>query len=206
MLSSLTDWSVRKRGRMKDKRKTIIEAASAMIGEKGYSLTTIDEITKRAGIGKGTFYIYFKNKDALFYAIIEENFTNFLNEVKTSIEKIDDFSEKIKKVIEMYLSHHEKNYFLFKILTQEKPSLKKGAFIKFWNTFFSRWDFLKSEILHEIKKGTLKQFEPDDIIYAFLGIMHGNIHKWLLNERRYSLTRKTDTVYQLFVDGIRNRK
>jgi len=191
---------------MKNKKQAIIEAASKIISEKGYSLTTIDEITKRAGIGKGTFYIYFKNKDALFYAIIEENFTNFLNEVKTSIEKIDDFFEKIRKFIEMYLSHHEKNYFLFKILVQEKPSIKQGEFMKFWNTFFARWNFLKNEISGQIKAGTLKNFGADDIMHSLLGILHGNIHKWLLSGREYPLVKKTNIVYQMFVNGIRNKK
>jgi len=188
---------------MKNKRESIIEVASKTFGEKGYSLTTIDEITKKAGIGKGTFYIYFKNKDDLFYAIVEENFNNFLNEVKTEIEKIDNFFARLKKFIEMYLLHHEKNYFLFKILVQEKPSLKRGEFIKFWNTFFSKWDFLKNEILKQIKEGTLKKLDPDDIMYSFLGILHGNIHRWLLSGRQYSLSKKTDTVYELFINGIR---
>ncbi|MGB9642649.1 MAG: TetR/AcrR family transcriptional regulator [Candidatus Ratteibacteria bacterium] len=191
---------------MKNKRKTIIEAASKIIGKKGYSLTTVDEITAKSGIGKGTFYIYFKNKDDLFYAIIEENFNQFLVDVKTTIEKIDDFFEKIRKVIEMYLSHHEKNYFLFKILIQEKPSIKKGEFMKFWNTFFSRWDFLKKEISEQIKAGTLQNLESDDVMYSLLGILHGNIHRWLLSGREYSMVKKTDIVYQMFVNGIRNRK
>ncbi|HPO52568.1 MAG TPA: TetR/AcrR family transcriptional regulator [bacterium] len=191
---------------MKNKRKAIIEAASKIIGEKGYSLTTIDEIAAKSGIGKGTFYIYFKNKDDLFFAIIEENFNQFLSNAKASIEKIDDFFEKIRKFIEMYLSHYEKNYFLFKILVQEKPSIKKGEFMKFWSTFFSRWDFLKNEISDQIKAGTLKNFGADDIMHSLLGILHGNIHKWLLSGREYSLVKKTDIVYQMFVNGIRNKK
>ncbi|HOL35929.1 MAG TPA: TetR/AcrR family transcriptional regulator [bacterium] len=191
---------------MKNKKQAIIEAASKIIGEKGYSLTTIDEIAAKSGIGKGTFYIYFKNKDDLFFAIIEENFNQFLSNAKASIEKIDDFFEKIRKFIEMYLSHHEKNYFLFKILVQEKPSIKKGEFMKFWSTFFSRWDFLKNEISDQIKAGTLKNFGADDIMHSLLGILHGNIHKWLLSGREYSLVKKTDIVYQMFVNGIRNKK
>ncbi len=191
---------------MKNKKQAIIEAASKIIGEKGYSLTTIDEIAAKSGIGKGTFYIYFKNKDDLFFAIIEENFNQFLSNAKASIEKIDDFFEKIRKFIEMYLSHYEKNYFLFKILVQEKPSIKKGEFMKFWSTFFSRWDFLKNEISDQIKAGTLKNFGADDIMHSLLGILHGNIHKWLLSGREYSLVKKTDIVYQMFVNGIRNKK
>ena len=47
-------------------RRKLLEAAEAEIGENGFARTSVAAITKRAGVGQGTFYLYFPSKtDAL---------------------------------------------------------------------------------------------------------------------------------------------
>lgn len=187
----------------KDKKEKILKAGMEIIGEKGYSAATIDEITEKAGVGKGTFYLYFKDKADLFYSIIEEEFDNLIKETIKAVEEIDDFFEKIRKGIEMYLSLHQKHYLFFKILIQEKPFCKGRSFHHFWADFFSRWSIIKEGISQGIKEGKIKDMDPDDIIYSLLGILHSHIHRWILSGRKYFLVDKTDTIYQIFVNGIR---
>ncbi|PLR95413.1 TetR/AcrR family transcriptional regulator [Bacillus sp. T33-2] len=59
---------------MKEKEKTIIEAAIKLFAAKGYASTSIQEIVTESGISKGAFYLYFKSKDALLVAILEYYF------------------------------------------------------------------------------------------------------------------------------------
>jgi len=192
---------------MENKRNLILKAGEEIISKKGFSNATVEEITKRAKVGKGTFYLYFKNKDDLFYSIIKEGLNALVIEIRKTIEKIDDFFEKLKKGIEMYLAYHQKNYFLFKILLQEKPFLKNKNFVNFWDDFFNRWDFIKKGIKEQIKKKKIvKNIQPDDFLYSLLGILHGNIHRWLVQGRKYPLVEKKDLIYEIFVKGIRRRK
>ena len=192
---------------MEDKKKLILKAGEEIISKKGFSNATIEEITKRAKVGKGTFYLYFKNKDDLFYSIIKEGLDALVIEIRKTIEKIDDFFEKLKKGIGMYLTYHQKNYFLFKILLQEKPFLKNKNFVNFWDDFFKKWDFIKKGIKEQIKKKKIvKNIQPDDFLYSLLGILHGNIHRWLVQGRKYPLVEKKDVIYEIFVKGIRRKK
>ena len=46
-------------------RKKLLDAAVAMIREKGYAATTVDELCGRAGVAKGSFFHHFKDKEAL---------------------------------------------------------------------------------------------------------------------------------------------
>lgn len=48
----------------------ILDAASALIMRYGYRKTTIDDITREAGVGKGTLYLHWKSRDELFAALI----------------------------------------------------------------------------------------------------------------------------------------
>ncbi|MGE5174854.1 MAG: TetR/AcrR family transcriptional regulator [Hyphomicrobiales bacterium] len=48
----------------------ILDAALATFVERGYAATRIEEIARRAGVSKGTMYLYFRSKEALFRAVV----------------------------------------------------------------------------------------------------------------------------------------
>jgi AcrR family transcriptional regulator len=52
------------------KRRQILDGASAVFRALGYDAASMGEIAKAAGVSKGTLYVYFKDKDELFEAII----------------------------------------------------------------------------------------------------------------------------------------
>jgi AcrR family transcriptional regulator len=53
------------------KREAILRAAWERIREKGYAKTSIEEIARRAGIGKGTVYLYFRSKAEIMLALVD---------------------------------------------------------------------------------------------------------------------------------------
>lgn len=59
-----------RRGR--DTRASILRAAEAVIGEAGFAAASITDITRKAGIAQGTFYIYFQSKDEVFRELVME--------------------------------------------------------------------------------------------------------------------------------------
>jgi AcrR family transcriptional regulator len=60
------------RGGKRDRtRRALISAAAAVIGEKGYDRTTLEEVAARAGMSRGAIYGNFKDKEQLFLAVIE---------------------------------------------------------------------------------------------------------------------------------------
>lgn len=61
------------RKRRKDARPAELTTAALMLFvEKGFSATRLEDIAARAGVSKGTLYLYFDSKDALFKAVIQE--------------------------------------------------------------------------------------------------------------------------------------
>lgn len=61
------------RRRRKDARPSeLTSAALDLFVEKGFSATRLDDVAARAGVSKGTLYLYFDSKEALFKAVIEE--------------------------------------------------------------------------------------------------------------------------------------
>jgi AcrR family transcriptional regulator len=54
------------------KRRQIVEGARAVFRALGFDAASMGEIAKAAGVSKGTLYVYFKDKDELFQAIVEK--------------------------------------------------------------------------------------------------------------------------------------
>jgi AcrR family transcriptional regulator len=54
------------------KRRQIIEGARAVFLPQGFDAASMGEIARKAGVSKGTLYVYFKSKEDLFEAIAEE--------------------------------------------------------------------------------------------------------------------------------------
>ena len=62
--------AARPRRRKAARPAELTAAALGLFVEKGYSATRLDEVAARAGVSKGTLYLYFESKEALFKAVI----------------------------------------------------------------------------------------------------------------------------------------
>ena len=59
-----------RRRRKEARPNEIVDAALALFAEKGFAATRLEEVAARAGIAKGTIYLYFDSKEALFEAVV----------------------------------------------------------------------------------------------------------------------------------------
>jgi TetR/AcrR family transcriptional repressor of nem operon len=55
-----------------NRRQHIIESAAGIVYRKGFAGTTVDDMLRAAGVGKGNFYHYFRSKDDLGLAIVDD--------------------------------------------------------------------------------------------------------------------------------------
>ena len=61
-----------RRRRKAERPQEILEAAFVEFSRNGYAMTTLDQIAERAGVTKGTIYVYFENKEHLFISMVRE--------------------------------------------------------------------------------------------------------------------------------------
>lgn len=73
--------------RRKDARpEEIIAAALDLFVERGFAATRLDDVAVRAGISKGTLYLYFENKEDLFKAVVRGNMLPMLQHGEALVE------------------------------------------------------------------------------------------------------------------------
>ena len=64
----------------------LIDAALDLFAEKGFALTRVDEVAARAGVSKGTLFLYFASKEELFKAVVRETITGRFAEWDVELE------------------------------------------------------------------------------------------------------------------------
>lgn len=99
------------------KQQTILDAALEEFAENGYDTASTNRIVKRAGIGKGMLFYYFKSKKELFHYLVSYSFDlivdKYFNLVDTS-EK--DFIERFKQASKVKLKAQTENKHVFNFI------------------------------------------------------------------------------------------
>jgi AcrR family transcriptional regulator len=78
------------RQRRKDARPgELVAAALALFVERGFAATRLDDVAARAGVSKGTLYLYFDSKEALFKAVIQQGLVPVLDQVDELVARFE---------------------------------------------------------------------------------------------------------------------
>lgn len=81
------------------KKEQILEAATKLILKKGYSHTSVGDITNEMGIAKGSFYTYFKSKNLLLKTIAEKKIDEMIEKQDNILKNALSFEETLKNII-----------------------------------------------------------------------------------------------------------
>jgi AcrR family transcriptional regulator len=84
-------WARRKEARPQE----LLAAALDLFVERGYAATRLDDVAARAGVSKGTLYLYFANKEELFKAVVRESLIPLLAEAEETMNRYQGHSAEL---------------------------------------------------------------------------------------------------------------
>jgi AcrR family transcriptional regulator len=108
-----------------DKKRAILKTASRIFGQNGFENALLDEIAVKAHVAKGTIFYYFKNKDELFSALIEEGINILVGEITSIKRQTGSPQQKLERVIEYHFSFFQEHSSLCLMIFNQVGSLKK---------------------------------------------------------------------------------
>lgn len=124
-------------------RKQILEVAEEMFYEKGYQETTTRSIAVKVGISVSNLYLYYENKEALFYAVTDSFYQSFISEFETFLnheDNIEDMNQNISQIIKKIIIKDQRKF----ILIAEKS---KGT----------KYESFCIRLIEEVKKHIIEQ-------------------------------------------------
>ncbi|MEO8724926.1 MAG: TetR/AcrR family transcriptional regulator, partial [Acidobacteriaceae bacterium] len=185
------------------KYRRILDAAVEVIAEKGFANSRVSEIAARAGVADGTIYLYFKGKDQILMAALDDAFASFLENARAEVAHMTDVREKLVAVIRLHLQAMEQNRSLAVVLQTE---LRQSA--KFLAEFSQRQLHCYLKLLRDIIKeaqgeGTFRDSVPERLAVSCLfGALDDVVTAWVLSDREYELAPMADGIYDLFLHGM----
>jgi TetR/AcrR family transcriptional regulator, transcriptional repressor for nem operon len=99
------------------RRADLLEAGRELFIAKGVAATSLEDITGRAGVSKGLFYLYFRSKDDLLLALQDQFSIELAERIRTATEPVADWPAKldacVKAIFDSYQERHDLHDVLF---------------------------------------------------------------------------------------------
>ncbi len=95
-----------RRRRKAERPQEILEAAFLEFSRNGYAMTTLDQIAERAGVTKGTIYVYFASKEQLFISMVRELMKATLDTVQDMFERHDGSTADLLRAQFSFIYQH----------------------------------------------------------------------------------------------------
>lgn len=157
----------------------VLEIATQLINEKGFSKTSINDIVRATGVKKGNLYFHFSSKDELGLAVLEKakrDFSTFLRASLRGENPIDRLSNFLDAVFEK----HRRARFVGGCLfgnTALELSDSNDVFTQFLAEVFQEWVESLAEVVREAyESGDLKaQFPPNVLAKHIVASIEGGI-------------------------------
>ncbi|MCX8044226.1 MAG: TetR/AcrR family transcriptional regulator [Desulfobacterota bacterium] len=102
------------------KKERILKAAIEHFTQRGFEQTSIESITRRAGVAKGTFYNFFKQKEDVLLYFLDKEIDLSRQEIQRTIHTKPTILEQLELLIVTYLKNIFKNREFSKVLVRER--------------------------------------------------------------------------------------
>jgi AcrR family transcriptional regulator len=183
----------------------LLEAARKVFAEKGFHEATVDEIADAAGVAKGTVYLYYRSKRAIYWAALERGITALHDEVKTQLAREDTLENKIRAYIAIRIGYFEKNRDFFKIYLSEFGSaFTHPAQVRkdFGDLYLRQARVLEGVLREGIKRKLIRRIRTDTAALAISDLTRGVITQRLLGWSKGDVQSDIRFVFDLVWRGI----
>jgi AcrR family transcriptional regulator len=146
----------------KDKRSRILDAAQSLFLRYGVKRTALDEVVREAGIAKGTLYLYFDSKDALFAAVAERLCAETLRQAEEAIASTSSITPRIVGCLDAAIGSMHR-------LTAQSPHIaeltesKEALAAAIFNAFNRKMRSLLRKVLRD---GGIERADAVEMVFA----------------------------------------
>ncbi len=186
----------------------ILEAARQVFAEQGFDAATVEDIAARAGVAKGTIYLYYPSKRAIFWAALKSGVLALHEETKQRLAERGTVEDKIRAFIALRVAHFEQNRDFVKIyLSEMGNALMHPAHLhEEFSKLYRESAVLLEPVLEEaVKSNQIRPIDPDAAAFGIFELTRGMVVRRLMGWSKASVEEDTEFVFDLVWKGIANR-
>lgn len=163
--------SARWRRRKEDRPAEILAAALSCFAERGYAATRLDDVAHRAGVTKGTLYLYFPNKEELFKAVVRQAIVPNLAQGEALVAASAEPSAVILgRLLRQWLAFHGTPASAIpKLMLAEAGNFPDLARFYHKEVVERGMNLLRRLLQHAIERGEFRAIDIDNAVFCIIG-------------------------------------
>jgi AcrR family transcriptional regulator len=182
----------------------LFRAALKLFGEKGFAETTIEDITKAADLGKGTFFNYFPTKEHILIAFGKMQIAKLERFVKEAEQSQEPLSGQLRNLITLMTEEPVRNPAIVRALIQanlSSPRARKGMM----KVHERNHELLAQLIRRGQERGEVRtDVSAEEIAQVWRQMIFGTLLFWSLFEDP-GLPERIESAFRVLWDGIAAR-
>ena len=109
-----------------ERKKQVIEEAARLFSARRFDEVLMDDIAQQAGVGKGTIYTYFADKEELYFAAVFDGISRLNQKLRSPADRRGDPEQELERMVRAIVSFFSQNRFFFRLMSREDGRSEGG--------------------------------------------------------------------------------
>jgi len=174
----------RAEAKKRNRRQQILKAARRVFAEKGYHGAHVSDVIKAAGIARGTFYLYFESKSAIFLELVD----GLLEELRASITGVDTdddappVEQQLVGTIRKLLHLVVENRMLTTIVIREAVGVDAEVDERLKAFYAELLDYIRTALDNGKKMGFVRELDTEVAALCVLGTIKQLLEQLVMSD------------------------
>lgn len=188
----------------KKKENSLLNTAFEFFTTKGFSKTSISDIVNNAGVAKGTFYLYFKDKYDIRNKLISHKSSQIFRKAVMGLDSDLSFEDKLIKIVDNIINQLNADKSL---LTFISKNLSWGIFKTAITNPYFEGDLNFYDVYYNLLKESPYEFkEPEIMLFMIVELVSSTCYSVILYNEPCSLNELKPHLYESILMIVENQK
>ena len=187
-----------------DRKKLILEEAARLFSARRFDEVLMDDIAHQAGVGKGTIYTYFADKEELYFAVVFEGIRRLNEQLQRKANRQQDPEKELRRMVHAIVSFFSQNRFFFRLMSQEdgKSEGGKGENRKRWREERRiQLAAIETVLQNGAEQGVFSVEYPK----VETAILRDMVRSVMIHAKGLSVEEMVDTIMRIFLQGVHKK-
>lgn len=188
-------------------REAILHAASQLFAEQGYERFSLRQVAERIGYSATTIYLYFKDKDDLLFAVVDEGFERFGQLLAAAAAGTDDPIARLGALGRAYIAFGLSNPVHYQLMFMQRADFLLCQRPGEDQSRIAGFTVLNQAVRSAIDAGALRPGDADAYSDSLWALVHGLVALAISMPSVFAerIQQTAETALAMSIDGLRQR-
>jgi AcrR family transcriptional regulator len=184
-------------------RRRLLDAALAMFSENGADMSTIEEITERADVGKGTFYRHFANKHAVLASLAEEAVDHLVARLRAGVGQRKGLEQMLEHLLDAHLAffRHDLEEFILLFQGRLMLNLQRETAVELEEPYLFYLQEIEAQLVPLVPQG-IEPAKVRRLACAIAGFVSGFFSFAMVGMTTQEIESSVEPLRRTFVAGL----